>query len=132
MTCRHLQHLDLCRTFLAVILSLMIQGCVVSGPLGTPVGAGSPPPVSAPFDSYDGCIRRLPTPFFWQVTAREQECFKHAIETNHLALPAGITADQAYAKYKGCLNQGRISVGPFALGGYQANIRQSCFKSALQ
>jgi hypothetical protein len=116
----------------ALILSFVIQGCVVSGPLSTPVGSGSPPPMNTPFDAYDVCIHSLPPLFVWEVDNRQQDCFKQTIKTNHLALPAGIMADQAYAKYKGCLNQGRISVGPFALGGYKANNRQYCFKSALQ
>ena len=128
MTCP--QRLHLC--LLTIIMSFVIQACTASAPAGPQIGLGSAPPMNTPFDAYDVCIHNLPPLPVWEVDNRQQDCFKQTIEANHLALPGGITAEQAYTKYKGCLNQGRISVGPFALGGYKANIRQYCFKSALK
>ena len=37
----------------------------------------------------------------------QQDCFKQAIQVNHLALPAGTTTEQAFAKYKDCLRRTR-------------------------
>jgi hypothetical protein len=94
-----------------------------------------------PFDAYNACIHNLPSLPVWQLGTRRQDCFKQTVEANHLALPAGTTAEQAYAKYDACLNQNlhTVSIGSFALGGYDwsgspipANIRQQCFTNALQ
>jgi hypothetical protein len=132
MSRRPLQCLDLYRTFPALIFSFVIQACAGSGPVSTSVGPGPTPPMNPPFDAYDVCIHSLPPLSVWKVDSGQQGCFKQTIDANHLALPSGTTAEQAYAKYKGCLNQGRVSIGPFALGGYKTNIRQYCFTSALQ
>ena len=126
-----MQRLDLYRTVSALILSFVIQGCVAAGPV-TPLD-GSPPPAT-PFDAYDVCAHNLPPLPPWEVEAGLQNCFKQTIQVNHLALPAGVTAEQVYAKYKGCLNQNghTVSIGPFALGGYKADTRRYCFTSALK
>lgn len=127
------------RTFPAVILSLLIEACLVSGTTGTPVGPGSAPPMNPPFDAYDVCIRGIPPLPVWDVTklqASQQDCFKQTIKVNHLALPAGTTTEQAFAKYRDCLKRDApisVSVGPFMLNGNKQNtIRQNCFTSALQ
>ncbi len=65
-----------------------------------------------------------------------QDCFKQAIQVNHLALPAGTTAEQAFAKYKDCLKKDApisVSVGGLNFNGNKQNAaRQNCFASALQ
>jgi hypothetical protein len=139
MTCRRLQRLDLYRTFPAIILSFLIQACLVSGPVGTPMGPGSAPPMNPPFDAYDVCIRGIPPVPVWDVTkmtVSQQDCFKQAIQVNHLALPAGTTTEQAFAKYKACLKKDApisVSVGGLTFNGNKQNAaRQNCFTSALQ
>ncbi|MGB8411435.1 MAG: hypothetical protein WCE23_01290 [Candidatus Binatus sp.] len=66
----------------------------------------------------------------------QQDCFKQAIQVNHLALPAGSTTEQAFAKYKDCLKKDSpiaVSVGGFTFNGNKQNaVRQNCFTSALQ
>ncbi len=68
--------------------------------------------------------------------ASQQDCFKHAIQVNHLALPAGTTTEQAFVKYKDCLKKDEptsVSVGPYMFNGKKQNtVRQNCFTSALQ
>src|ERR1039458_3009547 len=132
MTCRRLQRLDLHRTFPAIILSFVIQACLVSGTVGTPMGPGSAPPMNPPFDAYDVCIRGIPPAPVWEVTKMEvsqQDCFKQAIQVNHLALPAGTTTEQAFAKYKDCLKKDSaiaVSVGGFIFNGNKQNaVRQN-------
>ena len=115
---------------LALILPLVIQGCTASGPVSTSQSSGSSTP-NSPFGAYDACVHNLPPPS--QIDSGYRDCFKQAIEANHLALPAGVTAEQAYAKYKGCINQGHVSIGPFImLGPHDTDPRQDCFTSALQ
>jgi hypothetical protein len=136
------QRLHLCRSFLAIILSFVIQACILSGSVGTPMGPGSAPPMNPPFDAYDVCIRGInPVPVWeiWELTKMEasrQDCFKQTIQVNHLVLPAGTTAEQAFAKYKDCLKKDvpiSVSVGPYMINGNKQNTaRQNCFTSALQ
>jgi hypothetical protein len=139
MTCRRLQRLHLCRTFPAIILSFLIEACIVSGQAGAPVGPGSAPPMNPPFDAYDVCIRGIPPLPIWELSkmgAGRRDCFKQTIQVNHLALPAGTTAEQAFAKYEDCLKKNQtisISVVGLAFNGNKQNaIRQDCFTSALQ
>ena len=108
---------------LALILSFVIQGCAASS-----TSVSQP---NTPFDAYEACTHNLLPPQMTDTGYRD--CFKQTIDANHLALPAGITADQAYAKYKGCINQGHVSIGPFVmLGPHDTDPRQDCFTSALQ
>ncbi len=139
MTCRRLQRLHLYRAFPAIIASFVIQACLVSGAVGTPMGPGSAPPMNPPFDAYDFCIRGIPPVPVWEVAKMDvsrQDCFKQAIQVNHLALPAGTTAEQAFAKYKDCLKKDApisVSVGGLNFNGNKQNAaRQNCFASALQ
>ncbi|WP_424671114.1 hypothetical protein [Candidatus Binatus sp.] len=120
-------------------MSFVIQACIASGPVGTPMGPGSAPPMNPPFDAYDVCIRGIPPVPVWEVTkmdVSQQDCFKQAIQVNHLALPAGSTTEQAFAKYKDCLKKDSpiaVSVGGFTFNGNKQNaVRQNCFTSALQ
>jgi|GEM_PF-1479182 len=92
-----------------------------------------------PFDAYDVCIRDIPPLPVWDMTKMEvshQECLKQAIQVNHLALPAGTTTEQAFAKYKACLKKDApisVSVGGLIFNGNKQNaLRQNCFTSALQ
>jgi hypothetical protein len=133
------QRLDLYRTFPAIILSFVIQGCLVSGSVGAPMGPGSAPPMNPPFDAYDVCIRDIQPQPLWglkKMEASQQDCFKQTIQVNHLALPAGTTTEQAFAKYKDCLKKDEpigVSWGPWAFNGNKQNtVRQTCFTSALQ
>jgi hypothetical protein len=108
---------------LALILSFVIQGCAASS-----TSVSHP---NAPFDAYEACTHNLPPAQMTDTGYRD--CFKQTIDANHLALPAGITAEQAYAKYKGCINQGHVSIGPFVmLSPHDTDPRQDCFTSALQ
>jgi len=139
MTCRCLQCLPLCRTLPAIILSFAIQACVGSGSVGAPVGPGPAPPMDPPFDAYDVCIRGISPVPIWELSkieAGQQECFKQTIQVNHLALPAGTTSEQAFAKYKDCVKKDApigVTVGGFNINGNKQNtIRQNCFTSALQ
>ncbi len=139
MTFRRLQRLHLGPTFPAIILSFVIQACVVSGPVGTPVGPGSAPPMNPPFDAYDVCIRGISPVPIWELTkieASQKDCFKQTVQVNHLTLPAGTTSEQAFATYKDCLKKNApisVSVGGFAINGNKQNtVRQNCFTSALQ
>ena len=107
--------------------------------MGAPVGPGSAPPMDPPFDAYDVCIRGISPAPIWELSkieAGQQECFKQTIQVNHLALPAGITSEQAFAKYKECVKKDApigVSIGGFLINGNKQNaIRQNCFTSALQ
>ena len=133
------KRLDLYLTFLAIILSFVIRACIATGPVGTPIGPGSPPPMNPPFDAYDVCIRNIPPLPVWDTAkfdASKEDCFKQTIQVSHLTLPAGTTPEQAYAKYKACLHQNghiAVTVGPFEFNGNKVNsARQNCFTSALQ
>ena len=133
------QRLDLYRTFPVIILSFVIQACLVAGSQGTPVGPGVAPPMNPPFDAYDVCLRGLEPLPIWDMAKMEvgrQECFKQAIQVNHLTLPAGTTSEQAYAKYKDCLKKDEpmsVAVGVFNFNGNNQNAaRQNCFASAMQ
>lgn len=134
MTCP--QRLHLCRTFLAVIMSFVIQACTASAPVGTQIGPGSAPPMNPPFDAFDFCIRRT--------GASEQDCFQQAIQVNHFSLPAGTTTEQAFAKYKECEKKAPPSISVRA-GAYSVDqelivgnrkeqyaFQQNCFTSALK
>ena len=139
MTCRCLLRLQLCRTLPAIILSFALQACVASGSVGAPVGPGSAPPMDPPFDAYDVCIRGINPAPIWELSkieAGQQECFKQTIQMNHLALPAGTTSEQAFAKYKECLKKDApisVTVAWFNINGNKQNTaRQNCFASALQ
>ena len=107
--------------------------------MGAPVGPGSAPPMDPPFDAYDVCIRGISPAPIWELSkieAGQQECFKQTIQVNHLALPAGTTSEQAYAKYKDCLKKDEpmsVAVGVFNFNGNNQNAaRQNCFTSAMQ
>jgi hypothetical protein len=133
------QRLDLYRTFPAIILSFAIQGCLASGSTGTPVGPGIAPPMNPPFDAYDVCIRGIEPLPIWEkakMEASQRDCFKQTIQVNHLALPAGTTNEQAFAKYKDCLKKNEpisVSFGSIMFNGNKQNTaRQNCFTSALQ
>ena len=133
-----MQRLNLFRTFSAFVLSFMIQSCIYAGSGGTPIGPGSPPPMNPPFDAYDVCIRGIQLPV-WELSkfdASKEDCFKQTIQVSHLTLPAGTTPEQAYAKYKDCIEKNApIAVGVAGLifnGNKQNTVRQSCFESALK
>jgi hypothetical protein len=53
-----------------------------------------------------------------------------------MALPAGTTTEQAFAKYKDCVKKNAptsVTVGPFMFNGNKQNAaRQDCFTSALR
>jgi hypothetical protein len=139
MTCRRLQRRDLYRSLPAIISSFVIQACITSGSVGTPVGPGVAPPMNPPFDAYDVCVRGIEPLPIWDMAkmdAGRQDCFKQTIQVNHLALPAGTTAEQAFAKYKDCLKKDApISVTVAGLnfnGNKQNTVRQNCFTSALR
>ena len=112
-----------------MILLFMMQACM-SVPANIPMGPGSPPPMDSPFDAYDTCIHGTFT------DAGREACFKQTIQVSHLALPAGTTAEQAYADYKACTKKNvpiGVLVGPFLINGNNANTaRQDCFKHAVQ
>ena len=76
------------RTCLAVALSLVIQACTASAPMGTPIGPGSAPSTDPSFDAFDFCVRKTET--------SQHDCFEQAIQVNHLSLPAGTTTEQAF------------------------------------
>ena len=65
---------------------------------------------------------------------QDADCFKQSMDANHVALPAGTTTEQAYAKYKNCLLvQNERIIGPFVLDASDFHIRQqNCFTNALQ
>ena len=123
-----LQRLNLYRTFPAIILAFVIQACAASAPVGPPIGPGSAPPTNPAFDAYDACIQ--------DADANQQDCFKQAIQANHLTMPAGTTTDQVFAKFKDCAKNGPLSVSVgdrTIIGGKEQNaFRQNCFASALQ
>ena len=116
------------------MLSLVIQACTASAPVGTPIGPGSAPPMNPPFDAFDSCVRRKET--------SPHDCFQQAIQVNHLSLPAGTTTKQAYAKYKACVKKAPLSVSIGAGAPDQEPIvgnrneqyafRQNCFANALK
>ena len=114
-------------TLPAMVLLLVMQACM-SGPT-IPMGPGSPPPMDPPFDAYDHCIQGTFT------NAAREACFTETVQVSHLALPAGTTAQQAYAKYNDCLKKNApiaVSVGGFLVNDNNWNIaRQDCFKRAL-
>lgn len=115
--------------FLVSILSLAISGCM-SVPASIPLGPGSPPPMDPPFDAYDNCIHGTFT------DAAREACFEKTVQVNHLALPAGTRAEQAYANYKTCIKKNvpiGVLVGPFMINGNKADTAwQDCFKHAVQ
>jgi len=121
------------RSLPAVILPFAIQACTASGPAGSQI-PGSVPPAYPPFDAYDVCIQG--TDASQRTEASRQNCFKQTIQANHLALPAGTTTEQAFAKYKDCLKKDApISVTVAGLnfnGNKQNTVRQDCFTSALR
>jgi hypothetical protein len=107
--------------------------------MGTPVGPGTAPPMNPPFDAYDVCIRGIEPLPVWDTTkleASQRDCFSQTIQVNHLALPAGTTSEQAFAKYKDCLKKNApisVSVAGLNFNGNKQNAaRQECFMSALQ
>lgn len=138
MTCRRLQR-HLFRTFSALVLPLVIQACIASGSPGSPIGGGLPPPMDPPFDAYDVCMRNLPPLPVWEGGKFEDErrdCFRQTIQVNHLTLPAGTTADQAFANYEACLKKDApiaISIGGLNFNGNKQNsVRENCFTSAVR
>jgi hypothetical protein len=67
--------------------------------------------------------------------AGRQDCFKRVIESSHLALPTGTTAEEAYAKYKTCIKDvpTAILIGPVLVNGNnEYKFRQNCFESVLK
>jgi len=91
-----------------------------------------------PFDAYDVCIRGISPLPIWELKkmqASQEDCFKQTIQVNHLALPAGATTEQAFAKYKECVKKDApmsVTVGGFMINGNKQNtVRQNCFTSAL-
>ena len=125
-----MQHRNLFRTFSALVLPFVIQACIASGPQVSTIGGGSPPPMSSPFDAYDICIRNLPGVPVWEWFKFEDErraCFRQTIQVNHLTLPAGTTADQAFANYDACIKKN----GHFGSNTPYA-VRENCFTSAVQ
>lgn len=134
-----MQRLKLFRTLSALVLPLLIQACITSASPGVPLGGGLPPPMDPPFDAYDVCIRNLPPVAVWQQGRLEDEqrgCFRQTVQVNHLTLPAGTTADQAFAKYEACLKQNgsvSIGIGMLDFNGNKVNsVREDCFRSAVQ
>jgi hypothetical protein len=121
------------RSLPAVILPFAIQACTASGPAGSQI-PGSVPPAYPPFDAYDVCIQG--TDASQRTEASRQNCFKQTIQANHLALPAGTTTEQAFAKYKDCVMKNvplTVSIGEVNYYGDKHNaVRQNCFASALQ
>jgi hypothetical protein len=133
-----LQNRNLFRTFSALVLPFVIQTCVASGSPGSPIGGGSPAPMDPPFDAYGVCIRNLP-PLVregGEVEDEQRDCFRQTIQVHHLTLPAGTTADQAFANYKACLKKNApvaIAIGGLNFNGNKLNtVRESCFTSAVQ
>jgi len=127
----------LLRTLQAMTFLFVIQACagaVPPAPLfmppAIPMGPGPAPPMNAGFDAYRFCIQGKFT------DAGRAECFNETIQVNHLTLPAGTTAEQAYAKYKDCVKENvpiEVAVGPWVFNGNKANSAgQNCFTSALQ
>ncbi|MGB8682659.1 MAG: hypothetical protein WCD12_07230 [Candidatus Binatus sp.] len=95
--------------------------------------------MNPPFDSYDFCIRNIPAVPLWEWGKFEDErraCFRQTIQVNHLTLPAGTTADQAFANYDACLKKnGHITIGIGGLnfnGNKQNTVRENCFTSAVR
>jgi hypothetical protein len=87
-----------------------------------------------------GCASR-PAPILTSFPAsapslciQDANCFSQSIQAKHVALPAGTTDEQAYAKYKSCLLQNdQIVGGPWVSGGSEAQInQQDCFAHMLQ
>jgi hypothetical protein len=112
------------RIFAAFLLLLVIQGCA---PI--PVGPGPAPPMDPLFDAYNFCIQKRVT------DAGRQDCFKRVIESSHLALPTGTTAEEEYAKYKTCIKDvpTAILIGPVLVNGNnECKFRQNCFESVLK
>ena len=96
---------------------------------GSPIGGGPPPPMDPPFDAYDICIRNLSPLLVWEgkLEDGQRECFRQTIQVNHLTLPAGTTADQAFANYDACIKKN----GHFGSNTPYA-VRENCFTSAVQ
>jgi hypothetical protein len=128
------QRLHLCRTFLAVAMSFVIQACTASAPTGTPIGPGSAPSTNPSFDAFDFCVRKTET--------SQHDCFEQAIQVNHLSLPAGTTTEQAFTKYMDCEKKAPPWMSAGAGGPDQELIvgnrkeqhafQQNCFTSALK
>lgn len=126
------------RRALSVILLFIMQACALAGPAATPLPPRSPPPPMDPFfNAYRICI--LQGTF---TDSGREDCFKQTIQVNHLSLPAGTTAEQAYAEYKNCLKKNApfwVLVGPFMLNNIEAvlaaynqdAVLQSCFRRVL-
>ncbi len=116
------------QAFIALVLSCAMQACT-SGSF-IPLGPGSAPPMNPPFDSYDNCIHGT------IMDSSREACFEKAIQASHITLPAGTTAEQAYAKYKECRKKDMtlgLAVGPYLINGNNVNtIRQKCFDQAVQ
>jgi hypothetical protein len=133
-----MQQRKLFRAILALVLPLVIQACIYSPMPGSPIGGGPPPPMDPPFDAYDICIRNLSPLLVWEgkLEDGQRECFRQTIQVNHLTLPAGTTADQAFAKYRDCLDKNEpvsVSIGGLNFNGNKENTaRQNCFTSAVQ
>ena len=135
-----MQQRHLFRTFSTLVLSFVIQACMASGPPGgAPIGGGSPPPMDPPFDAYDVCIRNLPPLLIWEwgkLNDEQRDCFRQTIQVNHVTLPAGTTADQAFANYKACIKKNApmtIAIGGMNFNGNKQNTaREHCFTSAVQ
>ncbi len=121
------ERVGLYRTFPAIVLLFVMQACMY-GPT-IPVGPGSPPPTDPPFGAYRNCIEGAVN----DVT--RQACFNQTIQSNHLTLPTGTTAEQAYSGYKDCLKKNApigVLVGPFMINGNKQDVaRYDCFEQAL-
>jgi hypothetical protein len=87
--------------------------------------AAGEPALDAHLDGIEGAVN----------DTTRQACFNQTIQTKHLTLPAGTTADQAYDNYKACLkNKAPVGVliGPFIINGNkQDTARHDCFELAL-
>jgi hypothetical protein len=100
--------LGLCSSLLAG--TFVIQACA-SGPTANPNS-----PATAPL-----------------LCTQDANCFRQSIDANHVVLPAGTTTEQAYAKYKSCMLQNDKIIGPFVLGGSDAEpVQQGCFSRVQQ
>jgi len=60
-------------------------------------------------------------------------CFKQSLDADHVALPAGVTTEQAYANYKSCMLQSDQTMGPFFVGGAESQVvHRNCFTRVFQ
>jgi hypothetical protein len=91
--------------------------------------------VNPAFDAYDACLHSASRILFGVMGTSKQECFKQAIQVNHLTLPAGTTTEQAFAKYENCVKDApmSVSIGDRVIyGKEEVAFRKSCFTSAVQ